>query len=641
MDVCGATDEDYLRLVQDLLPRGFAWPRARDSVLMRFWAVAATEYARIHGRDCDLLSRESFPCSAVEMLAEWERALGLPDPCLPEPGTLQERQNAVCRKLTMLGGASRAYFIALAATVGYAITIEEFREFRAGISSAGDLLSNGDWVHTWRVNAVEGVIGYFSAGINSAGDPLAWWGNEALECLLNQVKPARTILLFAYHPAPQHHQGSVALVGAGSAGATASRSTTGAAAFAGAGEVQGEGVVSKTGAAALGGTGAVEAQGYSSLPTSAFLTATSSLSATPSLRIAGSMAFVASGALSANGTVERIGEADLAGAGAVSAAATAGKPGAAALGGAGAVAANAIAERDGRAALTGSGALTANGVVTRAGAAALAGAGTQAAAATVSKPGATALSGAGTVTADGVVVPFFSYTIASSTNDVNLRSVANAGGYAAQTPAVVQITINSGVVVGSTSTSSPGVQRGTWPAGVTVKLVNNGVVAGKGGTGASSSSNATAGGPALDASAGALTVDNQGEIRGGGGGGGRGQTRTWSDGKTSGTVFGGEGGGGAGAQVGPRDSSGSGNNGNDGTATAGGAGGTAQSAGGATSGTGGTGGAPGQAGNNGNTGSGGSVQSGATSGGAAGAAVNGNSNITWIATGTRQGAINS
>ena len=104
---------------------------------------------------------------------------------------------AACEKIARIGDQSRQYFIDAAAALGYEITITEFRPFVAG-SLAGDPLTNGDWIYTWRVNAVAGTgITHFVAG-SQAGEPLRDWGNERLECLISRLKPAHTLVQFAY-----------------------------------------------------------------------------------------------------------------------------------------------------------------------------------------------------------------------------------------------------------------------------------------------------------------------------------------------------------------------------------------------------------------------------------------------------------
>lgn len=141
---------------------------------------------------------EMLPHTSTEMLAEWERLLGLPDPCIGQLGTTQERRAAVVAKYTETGGQSRAYFIGVAAKLGYEVTITEYRPFQVGVSAAGDALYGDDWLYAWLVNAPETTITEFAVGISAAGDPLRSWGNELLECAITKLKPAHTHVLFGY-----------------------------------------------------------------------------------------------------------------------------------------------------------------------------------------------------------------------------------------------------------------------------------------------------------------------------------------------------------------------------------------------------------------------------------------------------------
>jgi hypothetical protein len=252
--------------------------------------------------------------------------------------------------------------------------------------------------------------------------------------------------------------------------------------------------------------------------------------------------------------------------------------------------------------------------------------------------------------------------------------VTRTGTYTAGS--TVNVIINSGVVVGSSSIATYSVDTGTgWNVTDVVTITNNGSILGMGGTG-----NGGAGGPALRAQR-AISITNNNIVGGGGGAGGAGQYvygQTIS-GKTTITVYAGGGGGGGGA--GSNGGAGGGVNGansgsagysgarpavgNDnptsgapGTATAGGQVGQSGIYGwGGIAFTiynnsywvaGGTGGAGGSLGANGASGAAGVTTSGinvfgqagaATAGGAAGAATNGNANITWIVTGTRYGTL--
>ena len=72
----------YLSQLIGLLPPGDALAREPGSVLERLLSVPAAELARVDGR-VEALLLESDPARTAEMLADWERALGLPDVCYP------------------------------------------------------------------------------------------------------------------------------------------------------------------------------------------------------------------------------------------------------------------------------------------------------------------------------------------------------------------------------------------------------------------------------------------------------------------------------------------------------------------------------------------------------------------------------
>lgn len=178
----GMTADQYLRQLQALLPPGAAWTREENAELTRLLLALAEELARIDAR-CETLMDEADPRAVTEMLDEWEKNYGLPDPCTGPLGTLQERRDALTVKVAAIGGQSPAYFIALADSLGYAITIDEQVDADP---------------FKWRVNAPAVSIRAFRAGQSVAGDQLRTWGNILLECTITRLRPAHTQVLFGY-----------------------------------------------------------------------------------------------------------------------------------------------------------------------------------------------------------------------------------------------------------------------------------------------------------------------------------------------------------------------------------------------------------------------------------------------------------
>jgi len=194
---CGITEDEWTRTLLDLLPRGPVWPREPDTTLMRFWSAVAIEPTRIQRRDCDLLA-ESYPCGAVELLPEWEAAVGLPNACTELlTWTVAERQALVCAWLAMQGGQSAAYYIWLADLFGYTITITEHFPFRVGCAQAGCAWTR-DCPFWWTVTVQDVPRTIPRAGCTRTGEPPCGSGASIIECLIRMFAPAHTTVTFRY-----------------------------------------------------------------------------------------------------------------------------------------------------------------------------------------------------------------------------------------------------------------------------------------------------------------------------------------------------------------------------------------------------------------------------------------------------------
>lgn len=220
-------------------------------------------------------------------------------------------------------------------------------------------------------------------------------------------------------------------------------------------------------------------------------------------------------------------------------------------------------------------------------------------------------------------------TISADVTNWVLYSQAIAAGWDGVQPLDAVVTVASGIVLSANSTSLYGFDTGTgFPAGTTLKLIMPGYVCGMGGAGGPELTNTAPhagdglpGGAALRAQY-AITIDATGGVIAGGGGGG--SQGAWYSGS-----YGWRGAGGRSGRVNSANGSG---------ITTGSEAGTFAAAGIGKPGDsyyygGGSGGGWGQSG-----GAGGGTASPGTPG-AGGAAVVGNSYITWINTGTRYGAI--
>lgn len=190
---------DFASALHALMPRGLAWPRDPASVMGQVIAGLSPTWAAHTARNNNLLV-DAFPATAVELLPEWEAALGLPDPCAGPAPTIAQRQAQVVARFAGSGGQSVPYFIQYAALLGYTVTVTEYVAARVGQSRVGQPIfrMGSQWSFVWQINAPLNTITRSRAGSARVGDPLASWGNAVLQCELNEVNPAHTILIFAY-----------------------------------------------------------------------------------------------------------------------------------------------------------------------------------------------------------------------------------------------------------------------------------------------------------------------------------------------------------------------------------------------------------------------------------------------------------
>jgi len=178
--------EAYARQLKQLLPRGLLWQLEPTSWLSRLLLAIADELARIDARGEDL-QNEWDPRTALETLPDWERILGITPPA---GATATERQLAVTAAFVARGGATPEYFTDVAKRLGFVATVTE-----TGLGAS-----------TWRMNvdlaASSATYALRTAVARAdsarAGDRVENRDVAELEAVINRIKPAHTLCLFAY-----------------------------------------------------------------------------------------------------------------------------------------------------------------------------------------------------------------------------------------------------------------------------------------------------------------------------------------------------------------------------------------------------------------------------------------------------------
>jgi uncharacterized protein YmfQ (DUF2313 family) len=185
------SSEAYARQLKQLLPSGRLLRIDPAGTLSKLLLGVADELARLDARAVVLVS-EWDPSTADELLADWERVLGLPAPGTALPAALADRQANAARAYVARGGQSYPYFYELAALAGFVVVIDDVA------------------AHVWRmtVDLAQARVAFtvvrqeFRAGAGRAGDRISSVTVPELEAPVRRAAPAHTVPWFLYLNAP-------------------------------------------------------------------------------------------------------------------------------------------------------------------------------------------------------------------------------------------------------------------------------------------------------------------------------------------------------------------------------------------------------------------------------------------------------
>jgi uncharacterized protein YmfQ (DUF2313 family) len=186
----------YQQALAGVLPRGFAWPRQPDSVVMRVMAGLAGSFAELDD-GIKTIVEQWQPATSVARLAEWEEATGLPDACFGVDQTVQQRLGQLLRRLRGpalpyedSSPAAPGVIVDICADLGYQATVAYNKPARVGLARVGARLGalDGRLYITVPTNATPARVGRVRVGARLIARTQS--GAE-LECHLKHVLPAR------------------------------------------------------------------------------------------------------------------------------------------------------------------------------------------------------------------------------------------------------------------------------------------------------------------------------------------------------------------------------------------------------------------------------------------------------------------
>lgn len=198
--------------VETLLPGGLAlWPRGAAwgtpdgeapstiSVIAALTRAILAPFAHLYARAWRLVE-ESCSSTLVDSLEDWERDFGLPDPCVIEPQTIDQRKTALAGRVIRLATITPADVVKLAARLGYIVALEEPDAFRVGESSCSDLdeLSDTGLNQQFVIHIFDAPVWQFECGIGEVGvTRLLDFDHGALACAIRKVSPGWTYPVFS------------------------------------------------------------------------------------------------------------------------------------------------------------------------------------------------------------------------------------------------------------------------------------------------------------------------------------------------------------------------------------------------------------------------------------------------------------
>lgn len=177
------------------MPRGIIWQRATSLDLYKYAQGYAPRLERAEA-SADNLLFEMRPESTLQLLADWEEYLGLPE-CVAEPVTnLEYRRYAVVEKYHRKGGLQAWNIQKLATDLGFTVEVDETFPHHCMRSCTYPL-----WEQKYRYIlrvTVYGIPGAYMTCLDDILTPLLTSDARVLECTLQRYKVGGLYYEFYY-----------------------------------------------------------------------------------------------------------------------------------------------------------------------------------------------------------------------------------------------------------------------------------------------------------------------------------------------------------------------------------------------------------------------------------------------------------
>ncbi len=198
--------------LQRHIPTGIAWDAYRipGKKLFKLLKAFSSLYDLMSEALCELIG-ELNPFTTERMIEEWERALGLPDPCLPDALTLEERRFWVVWRLTKRRWTTAEEWKELASYFGLTISItpgwlvQKPALYAFSYPRRYDLFPKLGRFRVYIDVLGLDVYGYPYGGEGGGlGYPIPYGISapafDRFRCLIDRVKPANVVVIWNSNP---------------------------------------------------------------------------------------------------------------------------------------------------------------------------------------------------------------------------------------------------------------------------------------------------------------------------------------------------------------------------------------------------------------------------------------------------------
>lgn len=196
-----APRDDALETVQAHFPMGEFWNavRMRGKILYRLLQAFSAAYEDMNKALCRL-ALELSPFTTTELISEWERAVGLPDPCFPSASDLAERRLWVQFRLTKRRWSTAQDWMDLATLFG--LTLRITPGWRIQKPSVYPPCYPIRYINLPRLGRFHVFVDVVD-GCGDGGYPYTYpmtygYGTrcDALRCIIERVKPANVVVIW-------------------------------------------------------------------------------------------------------------------------------------------------------------------------------------------------------------------------------------------------------------------------------------------------------------------------------------------------------------------------------------------------------------------------------------------------------------